>query len=130
MTVSKRTAVNVCALSLILLFLPGIGDIRFAGLIVFIYVGIPLYVLSTVDSVTEDIQRQGESTRFRSPTLMVFGLVCIGLGLLIDWVLIMQLIEDPSPASFGQIALRAIAGFPFIGFGMYLLYLAWGHFKQ
>ncbi len=130
MAVQPHHSAALCVvLCLLVLFMPGIGDYRWAGLVGFLYVGLPWYILAVRDNVRElrRTEALGHSRwRPRSPTLFAFGLVTAAIGVAIDLYLVYVAIVDPDPLGFLALLARLLLGFPFLGFGASLLYLSIG----
>ena len=115
--------------SLLLLFAPGVGDIRWAGFITFLYVGLPWYIVALKDKIESKLSsNQYHEHRFRihSLTLFIFGLVCAVVGVAIDLFILHQIYTSPSPTAISAALFRLFTGVPFFGFGTYLIYLSLG----
>ncbi|MCL1074933.1 hypothetical protein [Shewanella dokdonensis] len=114
--------------SVAILFMPGIGDYRWAGLISFIYVGLPWYILAVKDNVQCKQQLSNDDRKFKvySPTLFVFGLVAAVMGVGLDLVLVYMLFQETSVLSLLAVIGRLFAGVPIFGFGAYLMYMSIG----
>ena len=116
--------------SLALLFAPGIGDARWAGLFTFLYIGLPWYIVALKDKIENKLSSgayRDKKFRIHSLTLLIFGLVCAAVGVAIDLFIFYQLYTSPSPTTIGAALLRLFVGVPFFGFGAYLIYLSFGH---
>jgi len=125
---SKHKAALFLAACLIVLFMPGIGDYRWVGLIGFIYIGLPWYILAVKDSVIEKLDNAPVSKRFRihSPTLFVFGAISAVIGVAIDLFILYMIYKDPNPTSLLAGATRLLFGLPIFGFGAGLIYISIG----
>ena len=125
---STKKPVTFILVSLIILFLPGIGDFRWVGLMTFIYIGLPWYILAVKDKVHYQQISIGREPKFKvhSPTLFVFGLISVVLGVGLDILLICMLFQETSIVSALAILYRILIGLPIFGFGAYLMYMSIG----
>lgn len=124
-----RYSIVFLLLCLIVLFMPKIGDVRWVGLIGFLYVALPWYILSLKDLVQKRVELQEGSDRnikLYSITLLLFGMLCLFLGVTIDLVIINEIYNDPKPMNLVSAITRLLFGLPFFGFGIYLTNLAMG----
>lgn len=117
-------------LCLVILFLPSIGDFRWAGLIGFIYIALPVYILSLKDLIVYKSNRNrslgNKKLKLYSISLLMFGIFSMFLGLVIDILFLYAIYQEPSPVSVGAAMLRLLFGLPFFGFGLYLVYVSFG----
>ena len=130
---STRKPVIFMAISLVVLFAPGVGEIRWGGLIAFLYIGLPWYILSVKDKLESKSSEEKDTDhrfRIRSLTLLIFGLICAIIGVAVDLFILHQVYTDASVASVGSVMLRLFIGFPFFCFGAYLLYLSLGFVRN
>lgn len=121
------------AASLVLLFVPDVGDVRWIGFVAFLYVGLPWYIVALKDKIERKLpnaQHQEKKFRVHSLTLLVFGLFCAVVGVAIDLFIMYQIYTSPSPATIAAILLRLFIGVPFFGFGAYLMYLSLGQVRN
>ena len=125
---STRRPLAFLACCLILFFLPGVGDFRWVGFVLFLYVGFPWYILAVKDKVLYKQAQMSSKPKLGiySPTLFFFGLVSAILGVTIDIFLVYLLFQEPSALSVLSLAVRIAVGIPIFGFGAYLLYLSLG----
>lgn len=115
--------------SLLILFAPGIGDLRWVGLVSFIYIGLPWYILAVKDKVKDKIiteRKDNKGFKIHSPTLLIFGLICLFMGVGIDLFIMYKIYLEPSETNITQALVRLFTGVPFFGFGAYLFYLSFG----
>lgn len=126
---STHRPVILMLVSVALLLAPGVGDIRWFGLIVLIYIGIPWYIVALKDKVEhKQTFEQQPKSRFRvySFTLLVFGIVSAVVGVAIDLFILYQIYTNPGTASISSGLMRLFIGIPFFGFGAYLIFLSIG----
>ena len=112
-----------------LLFAPGIGDVRWVGLLAFLYIGLPWYIVALKDKIESNLPNEQYHERvlhIRSLTLLIFGLVCATVGVAIDLFILYQFYTSQSPITISAAVLRLFSGVPFFGFGAYLVYLSLG----
>ena len=125
---TKKPAIFMIA-SLVLLFAPGVGDLRWIGLITFLYIGLPWYILAVKDKLESNLSYNEHGKRklhIRSMILLIFGFICVVVGVGIDLFILYQLYSNPSPTALGSAVARLFAGVPFFGFGVYVVYLSLG----
>ena len=109
--------------------MPHIGDIRWVGLAGFIYVALPWYILSLKDLVQKKVELQDESDRkikLHSITLLLFGVLCLFVGVAIDLFIVHEIFNSPEPLTIVSAIARLLLGLPFFGFGIYITNLAMG----
>lgn len=126
---SPRIATLFLIVCLAVLFFPGIGDYRWLGLLGFLYIGLPWYIMAARDRVAAARLREdaGEIRRRpRSPTLLVFGLVAALVGVAIDLFVVYQFVTAPGTTTALGLVVRLLIGLPFFGFGVGLIYLSLG----
>jgi len=126
---NTRTPAVLIIVSLVLLFAPGVGDLRWIGLVAFLYVGLPWYILSVKDKIKGKLSGglyAKQKFRIHSVTLLVFGLLCAVVGVAIDLFILYRVYSDPSVIAVSGVLFRLIIGVPFFGFGAYLIHLALG----
>jgi hypothetical protein len=125
---SHHWAAVFLAICLLVLFAPSIGDLRWAGLVGFIYVGLPWYILAVRDDVEAKVNEESPYMRTAriSPTLVVFGLLAMSIGVATDLLALHQFYEKPGVTSGLGLAGRLLFGVPFFGLGLYFLYLGLG----
>lgn len=126
---NTRTPAVFIIVSLVLLFAPGVGDLRWIGLVAFLYVGLPWYILSVKDKIKGKLSGglyTKQKFRIHSVTLLVFGLLCAVVGVAIDLFILYRVYSDPSVIAVGGVLFRLFIGVPFFGFGAYLMYLSLG----
>ena len=124
-----RNPLILMLVSIALLFTPGIGDIRWVGLMVLIYIGIPWYIVALKDKVEHKLKfEQKPKNRFRvySFTLLIFGIISAVIGVAIDLFIMYQIYTDPTTTSISDGLTRLFVGTPFFGFGAYLIFLSMG----
>ena len=126
---SHHKAALFLLVCLTVLFMPGIGDFRWLGLVAFIYAGLPWYILAVRDHILalRDLEDSGKlKWRPRSPTLFIFGLVAAAMGVAIDLYLLHVAIQNPSSAGVLGLLVRLLVGLPFFGLGAKLVHLSLG----
>ena len=113
---------------LLILFAPGIGDLRWVGFVGFLYVGIPWYILAVKDTTEQRLIEGSEArnSRIQSITLFLAGLASLFIGVSIDLFIVYRIYIDPSHIPISQALLRLLPGIPFFGFGAYLVHLSLG----
>ena len=114
--------------SLVVLFMPGVGDFRFAGLFAFIYIGLPWLILALKDKVEykQAIRTVDSKPKLHSIFLLLFGLLAMFLGVGIDLFVLYGFYSAPNIESLLTFLIRLLMGVPFFGFGVYLVYLSLG----
>ncbi len=125
---NTRAPILFSLICLVVLFMPGVGDLRWVGFIGFLYAGIPWYILAVKDVVEERlaVDNSTRQLRIHSIALLVIGLLSLLTGVSIDLFIMYQIYSDPSHTTFWQGLLRLLVGIPFFGFGAYLFYLSLG----
>jgi len=128
-----RKPILVLIISLVILMLSGIGDFRSVGFMMFIYVGLPWYILVVKDKAEDRVAlKNTNAKKFRlySVTLLVFGLICVILGVAIDLFVLYEIYSKPFSTATTNGLFRLLYGLPFFGFGIFLLYLSFGKIKN
>lgn len=122
---ARAIAALFCGASIFVLVSPIAGPHRWVGLVAFVFVGIPWYLLTTMDAANRRIDgKPGGVVLF--PSLFFWGVVLVVFGALVDYLLIREMIAEPTPGALASLVGRAVVGVPFIGFGVYLVKLALG----